>query len=163
MKGQTDKEISEAGGMLNYNKGLDCHVAWKCLTFPSTETFPQICNLYCPGSLECSCSLFNISYPYLSSRVLLQLPYFPMVWSSWIINLLCGTQIGMHTWRTGKNWVLEMLTIIPILWRVKIHLFSLWNKLPVSVVLPSQTKHKPLHFYQWQLLIKITVLVSQAT
>lgn len=47
--------------MLNYSKGLDCHVAWKGLILPSPETFPQTCNLYCPGSLECSCSLFNPS------------------------------------------------------------------------------------------------------
>lgn len=146
--------------MLDCSKRLDCHVAWKCLIFPSPETFSQTCNLYCPGSLECSCSPFNSSALTWATRALLQLPYSPIVWSSWIINLLCGFQIGMHTWKAGKNHVLE---IIPILWRVKIHLFSLWNKLSVSVVLLSQIKHKPLHFYQWQLLIKITVLVSQAT
>lgn len=52
MKGQIDKEISEAGGMLNYNKGLDCHIAWKYLTFPNPEIFPQNCNLYCPGLIQ---------------------------------------------------------------------------------------------------------------
>lgn len=64
MQRQTDKEISEAGGMQNYNKGIDCHLAWKCLhpfTFLNLETLPQICNLYCLGSLEYSCSLCNTS------------------------------------------------------------------------------------------------------
>lgn len=87
-------------------------------------------------------------YPQLSYGDCLQLPHYLMVWDSWIINLLCRIRIGLNTWRTGKNRVLEMLTIISILWRTKIQSFSLWNNLPISVVLPSQIKCKPLHLCQ---------------